>query len=115
MLGDNYLFYGTTLTCHIEAAKGWVVNQVFALPGLVPLPDPDTEAFERLARGVADAPLVKRAPVRDEMARLGGLHAGTYTVVASGYELADPRHRTMKSQAITLDLGIESATLHFRF
>ncbi len=115
LLGDHYLFYGTTLTCHVDAGEGWVVNQVFVLPGEVSLPDPHTEAFGRLARGAAEAPLAKKAAVRDETARIPGLHAGTYTVVATGYELADPRHRTMTSQVLTLHEGVEQAALRLSF
>jgi hypothetical protein len=118
MLGDDYLFYGTTVRCEIASARaGLVISQVLALAGEIELPDAHTEAFDRLARwGVAEGPaLVKKAPVRDSSARVSGLEAGTYTLVASGYELADPRSRVMQSHVLDLEPGVEEVSVRFRF
>ncbi len=116
MLGDDYLFYGTTLTCRVETEGSAVVRQVLALLGAVELPDPGTPAHEQLARGIPEGPaLVKKAPVRDDVGRLSGLQAGTYTVVATGYELTDPRRRVMKSRVVELPEGLDETEICFRF
>ena len=115
LLGDHYLFYGTTLTCRIES-DGPVIRQVLVLAGAVELPDPSSQAFDRLARGVpAGGALVKKAEVRDSTASLSGLAAGTYTVAATGYELANPRRRVMHARRLELAAGVEAAEVDFRF
>lgn len=57
----------------------------------------------------------RKALVRDGLAGIAGLHAGTYTILASGYALADPRRKTLQSRVLTLDEGVGEAELELRF